>query len=262
MRARALLERARKVCNTRKVWTKSILLEEELDDKVRMNELLGKAIALFPSYDKFRLLQCNLVQRAEESGQAARLGLTTPARVLFRHALDACPKSSKLWIAASRCTKSPDKARSFLESARIAIPGNELLWLETLSNEKRAGNDTQYILAKALQECPKSGVLIYEDILADANPETRKRKATDAIQKSDDPYVLIAVAKVLELQRSFEKARRWYAKAVQKDPTFGDAWAAWYAMVLLFINIAYSYIVPFFLLFIFYIFNYYLSHFM
>lgn len=54
-----------------------------------------------------------------------------------------------------------------LEVARLRNPKNEGLWLEAVRLERRAGNakGAESLMAKALQECPASGVLWAEEIL-------------------------------------------------------------------------------------------------
>ena len=50
-------------------------------------------------------------------------------------------------------------------------------------------------MAKALQECPSSGLLWAESIFMESRPQ-RKTKSVDALKKCEhDPHVLLAVAK-------------------------------------------------------------------
>ena len=54
-----------------------------------------------------------------------------------------------------------------LEVARLRNPKHEGLWLEAVRLERRAGNakGADSLMAKALQDCPRSGVLWAEEIL-------------------------------------------------------------------------------------------------
>lgn len=53
----------------------------------------------------------------------------------------------------------------------------------------------QGLMAKAIQECPSSGILWAESIFMESRPQ-RKTKSVDALKKCEhDPYVLLAVAK-------------------------------------------------------------------
>ena len=50
-------------------------------------------------------------------------------------------------------------------------------------------------MAKAIQECPTSGILWAEAIFLEPHPQ-RKTKSVDALKKCEhDPHVLLAVAK-------------------------------------------------------------------
>jgi pre-mRNA-processing factor 6 len=53
----------------------------------------------------------------------------------------------------------------------------------------------QAVMAKALQDCPKAGLLWAEAIFLE-NRAARKTKSVDALKRCDnDPLVLVAVAK-------------------------------------------------------------------
>jgi pre-mRNA-processing factor 6 len=131
------------------------------------------------------------------------------------------------------------KARSLLELARLKNPKNPTLWIEAVRLERRAGNDVQAntLLAKALQECPQSGLLLSETIVTAAKPE-RKSKSAQAIQRCpEDPHVIVAVARLFASERSStgkqkqnkQKARKWFERAITLDQDLGDAWAHYYA---------------------------------
>lgn len=122
------------------------------------------------------------------------------------------------------------KARSLLELARLKNPKNPELWLEAVRLERRAGipklADT--LLAKALQECPTSGILLSENIMTAPRVE-QKSKSADAIKRSpDDPRVIFAVASLFAAERKNDKARKWFDRAVILDPDLGDSWARYY----------------------------------
>lgn len=72
------------------------------------------------------------------------------------------------------------KARSVLEKARLKNPKNEVIWLEAIRVELRAGmkDIANAMMAKALQECPTSGLLWAESIFLEARPQ-RKTKSVN-----------------------------------------------------------------------------------
>jgi pre-mRNA-processing factor 6 len=48
----------------------------------------------------------------------------------------------------------------------------------------------------------------------------------DALKNCDnDPYVILAVAKLFWEDRKIEKARTWFNRGVTTDPDLGDLWA-------------------------------------
>jgi pre-mRNA-processing factor 6 len=244
-----LLERARIQCDTRKVWKKSVLLEQELGNKRKMNDLLEQAIERFPMCDKLRLLQCHLAEEAEALGKGtlAEWGFKATARRLYRSAIGACPTSAQLLIAAARSMKDGMESLAFLEAAQTKIPKNENIWLEVIRLEFASGksNIAKNSLAKARKECPDSGILIAEDILTEKNANTRQKKATDALLTHEkNVYVLIAVSRILVLQGRFEEARNRLEKAASINPQMGDVWAAWYAMVFSINSLNYCFSIP------------------
>ena len=89
------------------------------------------------------------------------------------------------------------------------------------------------VLARALQECPNSGLLWAEAIQMEAKPQ-RKTKSVDALKKCEhDPHVLLAVSKLFWSERKLNKARDWLARTVKLEPDLGDAWIHFYKFELI-----------------------------
>ncbi|KAI9128319.1 hypothetical protein K1719_001312 [Acacia pycnantha] len=87
-------------------------------------------------------------------------------------------------------------------------------------------------MAKALQECPNSGILWAMSIEMVPRPQ-RKSKSMDALKKCDhDPHVIAAVAKLFWHDRKVDKARTWLNRAVTLAPDIGDFWALYYKFEL------------------------------
>ena len=110
-------------------------------------------------------------------------------------------------------------------------PKNAELWLEAIRLEKEASNEKMGInlMAKALQECPDSGVLWAEEIIT-APRATRRAKSLEALKRCDnDPHVICAVAGLFVDERKYPKARKWYNRAVTLDDKIGDVWAVYHA---------------------------------
>ena len=61
---------------------------------------------------------------------------------------------------------------------------------------------------------------------------TRKAKIVDALKHNDnDPYVIVAVAKLFWKDKKYEKAKKWFERAIALDPLVGDSWAYYYKFI-------------------------------
>ena len=88
------------------------------------------------------------------------------------------------------------------------------------------------LMAKALQECPSSGLLWSESVWLETRAQ-RKGKIVDALKKSENSaHVLITAARLFWSDRQVEKARSWFLKAEKADGDLGDAWAWHYKFEL------------------------------
>ena len=123
-------------------------------------------------------------------------------------------------IVAKRDAKEKDKEE---EGARV-LKGSEMVWAESVCVEERAANVTasatkaaltplsfalhlasvppltspqaKSMLARALQDCPSSGMLWSLAIFSENRPQ-RKSKSVDALKKSgDDAVVVCSVARL------------------------------------------------------------------
>jgi pre-mRNA-processing factor 6 len=156
------------------------------------------------------------------------------AREYYQKGLRRCSSSVPLWRLAGRLEErlhGVTKARSMFELARLKNQKNPELWLEAIRLERRAGNEKLAVtlMAKALQECPASGLLWAEEIITSPRPQ-QKSKSQEALTKcQNDSLVFCAVARLFEATRKYAKARKWYNQAVELNPDIGDHWAYFYA---------------------------------
>ncbi|KAJ2922650.1 hypothetical protein H1R20_g14434, partial [Candolleomyces eurysporus] len=123
------------------------------------------------------------------------------------------------------------KARAFLEKARLAVPKDERLWAESARVEERSSGagsaQAKLMLARALQECPTSGLLWSMNLWAEHQP-TRKFRSVDPLKKSSgDPLIVCTVARLFWQERKIKKAREWLRRAVKVDKDIGDVWGRW-----------------------------------
>jgi pre-mRNA-processing factor 6 len=126
------------------------------------------------------------------------------------------------------------KARSLLELARLKNPKNDVLWLEAIRLERRSNNIklAETLMARAIQECPTSGLLLTESIVTSSRVE-QKSKSADAIKRNpESPFIISAVATLFASDRKIDKARKWFDRAVQLNPDWGDSWGKYYSFEL------------------------------
>ena len=196
-------------------------------------EVVSAALSKYPKFAKLYMIQGQIHEKR---------GNRTAARAAFAAGLKACPKEETLWILASRLEEADGrsiKARSLLEKGRLTIPQSEALWAEAVHVEERvaassgggpqAQAQAKAVLARALQECPTSGVLWSLAIWAEPRP-ARKARSVDALKKTkDNPVVTCTVARLFWAERKIEQARRWFARSVgtEQDKDLGDNWAWW-----------------------------------
>ena len=244
-RARVLLQRAREQAPTRRVYMKAALLEREERKTDAALALLQEGITKYPDFAKFYMMGGQIIANDMPKSKTT----LEKSRKFYQKGLQACPNEATIWILASRLEENAaafitddafvakmagTKARSLLELARLKNPNNPELWLESIRLETRVGNaklaDT--LMARALQDCPKSGKLWAEQLRM-ANRAEQKRKAADAIQRCpEDVHVIVAVASLFGKDGKDAKARKWFDRAVQVDPDHGDAWATYYAYLI------------------------------
>ena len=238
-RARVLLQRARERAPSARVYMKSALLERENKHYNDALNLIEEGILKYSNFPKLYMMGGQICSE-DLAGDKQNLEL---ARKFYQRGLQSCPNDSvTLWILASRLEEQAGefdsslrggvtKARSLLELSRLKNPKNPELWVEATRLERRTGNDKLAVtlMARALQECPTSGLLLAENISTAPRVE-QKSKSADAIKKCpDDPRVIAAVASLFASERKHEKARKWFERAVVLDPDLGDSWARYYA---------------------------------
>lgn len=236
-RARVLLRRARDRAPSARVYMKSALLERENRKFNDALDLIEEGLSKYPDFAKLYMMGGQICSQdlSRDKSNLER------ARKFYQRGLQSCPNNVTLWILASRLEERAGvfdsslrsgvtKARSLLELSRLKNPKNPELWVEAIRLERRAGNDKLAVtlMARALQECPSSGLLLAENISTAPRVE-QKSKSADAIKKCpDDPRVIAAVASLFASERKHEKARKWFERAVVLDPDLGDSWARYY----------------------------------
>ncbi|TIB73106.1 hypothetical protein E3Q23_03114 [Wallemia mellicola] len=225
--ARMLLNKARLQSGTERIWMKSAVFERQHGDKAKALEYVNQAIEKYPKFDKLYMIKVGLIDQSQHK----------EIRDTFTTGLKLCPHSVPLWILASQFEERMGviiRSRALLEKARLTIKNSDILWAEAIKVEERANaaNQAKALLSKALQECPNSGILWSIAIWMEPRP-SRKTKSVDALRKvTDDPTIIVTVARTLWMEGKKDKARSWLSKSCKADPDNGDHWAWWYKFEL------------------------------
>ena len=176
---------------------KAAIVERELGNADMERHFLKEGIQKFPTFAKFWMMLGQL---------EARVKSKEIARNAYTAGLKKCDDSVPLWIAAAQLEEQDGRvlvARSILEQARRKNLGVPELWLAAVRVERRSEHtrEAESLLAKGLQECPKSGLLLSESIRM-APRAQRKSKCVEALKRSEnDPHVIAAVAELFLFDR-------------------------------------------------------------
>ncbi|KAI8849423.1 PRP1 splicing factor, N-terminal-domain-containing protein [Chytridium lagenaria] len=228
--ARAIYAYALQVFPQKKsIWRRAAFLEKAHGTRDSLEEVLQRAVRYCPQAEILWLMG------AKEKWLS---GDVAGAKQILESAFEANPNSEQIWLAAIKLeveTGETSEAQKFCKKARIWMKSillerqlgnadealsllNEL-W-KTIRVEFRAGNlpMAKAMIAKSLQECPTSGLLWAEAILAEPRPQ-RKSRSMDALKKCEnDPIVLVTIARLFWTERKIDKARNWFARAVKVNP--------------------------------------------
>ncbi|KAF9606912.1 hypothetical protein IFM89_029511 [Coptis chinensis] len=172
-RARMLLVKVQERGGTERVWMKAAIVEGELGNTAEERRLLEEGLQRFPSFFKLWLMLAQLEHR---------LGHLNEGRQAYESGLKHCPSYCiPLCLALASLEENMNglgKARAVLTMARKKNPK------KSESIELRHANKKE---AKALQECPTSGIIWAESI-----EMAPKRKSSNAyIKCNHDPFVRI-----------------------------------------------------------------------
>ncbi|EXJ82672.1 hypothetical protein A1O3_06486 [Capronia epimyces CBS 606.96] len=238
--ARELLATARQEAPTERVWYKSAAYERQLGNtdvaldlvlQGLTSAVVDKKETRFPRSAKLWMMKGQIYEDK---------GMMPQAREAYSQGTRACPKSVPLWLLAARLEEKAGvtiKARSVLDRARLQNPKNPELWVESVRVELQAKppniQQAKILMSKALQECPKSGLLWTENIWKLQPRTQRKPLSLEAIKNVDnDPSLFVTVARIFWSERKLDKAMNWFEKAIVLDSDLGDTWA-WYLKFLM-----------------------------
>ncbi|KAH0915331.1 hypothetical protein HID58_029777, partial [Brassica napus] len=206
--ARVILEEANAaIPNSEEIWLAAFKLEFENKEMERARMVPGKA---------------------RERGGTGRVWMKS---AVFERELGNVEEERRL-LEEGKKLNGLNKARVILTNARKRCPKEDELWLAAIRIELRHGNkkEAERLMSKALQELPKSGILLAADIEMAPQCPLPKMKIKDALKKNcvKEGYVTASVAKIFWRERKVDKARKYFERTVKLNPDNGDFWALYY----------------------------------
>ena len=223
-RAKEIYNIARQNCNTAKIWMQSAQLERELGNDKEALTLVMEGITKHPNFPKLWMIAGQIEEK---------LGNVNKAREIYDRGTTLNKSSVPLWICLidlEAKTGNIAKSRSILEKARLRNLGTSDLWYSAVKLEELADNPkgAKFTLSKGLQESPKNGELWA--LAIEMEPKSsRTAKSVEAMKICDnDPYVILAIAKLFWKEKKFDKTEKWLERCVLVNGDYGDAWIYYY----------------------------------
>jgi pre-mRNA-processing factor 6 len=217
--AKELLAKARSEACTERIFVKSVVFERQMKRSTRGLEIATAGLKKFPQCAKL-YMQMGQIHEALED--------LPSANSVYAQGVKACPKSVPLWLLQAKSDEKQGviiRARSVLDRASLVNDKNERLWYERIKLEQRSKNSqqAQVLMARAIQECPTSGLLWSENVWMQS-PIQRRTRILDAVKACEnDAFVLTTVGRDFWMAGK-PKALTWLERATRADPDNGDSW--------------------------------------
>ncbi|ODV84953.1 hypothetical protein CANARDRAFT_28689 [[Candida] arabinofermentans NRRL YB-2248] len=212
-----------------RVWYKNVNFLRTLGKTDLALKMIDDGLNLHPTEPKLYMQMGQIYEDLENYEKA---------RDSYHMGTKACSDSSILWVSLSRIDEQRlnkvVRARSILDQGLAMNPIDDMIFLERIALEKRAGNHQQSrsLLAKGLKTIPNSPLLWKEEILS-AKASQRKNVYTMALNKTDDnPLVILTIAKDMWNTGKISRAKQFFDACLAKDPDFGDCYIQYYLFLL------------------------------
>ncbi|AET39908.1 U4/U6-U5 snRNP complex subunit PRP6 Ecym_5130 [Eremothecium cymbalariae DBVPG len=148
------------------------------------------------------------------------------------------PNCPELWISLAEIDElnlqKPTNARSNLDIGILKNPNSWQLYVAKSKMEHRLGNqdNARLIVHQGLQKCPKSPELWCQNIRLIAKKSMQKTLFQDALKSTDNHGLVLAeIGRSFFCESKYDKALRWFQRAVEDQPKIGDSWV-WYYLTL------------------------------
>ncbi|KAI5949747.1 prp1 [Candida theae] len=206
-----------------KFWYRYIhILRCKRDSPKNVLKVSQRALDLFP--DSWKLHLQNIQILMEDMGNLVS------AREAAALSVQVCPQSPILWIKYSLVEEKLGvliRARSILDKASLTIPNSVEIAVAHVDLEKRQGNikAATSIAAKNLKQFPSNAHVWYQHLLLIPKMSLRKPEFINALQKTNNsPEILLYLGVLFWKDGKFLKAKSWFDRSLNADPTNGDAW--------------------------------------
>lgn len=223
-KARELFREAKLNVNNERVWYKYVTFLRQLGSIDEALDSIEEGLTRFPSCYKLYMQKAQIL---EEGGDLLS------ARSILSLGTKSVPESVELWIYLSEIDfklGNGTRARATLDLGLLKNPKSDKLWVPKLELEKKLNNTDQVkvMLSKALKEFPHSSYLWSYNLTFNNKKSLRKTLYQDALSATNNNVrVLIIIGYNFWVDGKFDKAKRWFERAIVADEDFGDAWG-WY----------------------------------
>lgn len=203
-------------------------LEDEwvLSNTKFVKRMLEKLVIIYPSYIDFWLMKAQIETKNCEYDVAEST---------FKSAIDLNSFQYELTLYLSQLEEKRGNfmlAKDHLEIERKEKREEIQLWIASIRLELRVNNiyEAKNLLYQAMEKFPRSGELWAELISMEILNEREKKIAEAFKICGDDINIILAASKYFFCQGKVKKSRKWFNKAIEINPDFGDAWGYYYKL--------------------------------
>jgi len=224
-----LFQEAKVKVNNERIWYKYVTFLRQVGSKNEAFDAIEEGLSTFPKCWKLYMQKAQLFKEQDDLSKA---------RNIISIGTKTIPESVELWIYLSDLDYQLDngtRARSDLDLALLKNPKSDKLWVAKLELEQKLQNTDQInvMLTKALKEFPHSSYLWGFNLKFNTKKSLRKTLYQDALNATNNSVrILIIIGYNFWIDGKFDKAKRWFERAIIADEDFGDSWAWYYNFLI------------------------------
>lgn len=228
-KVRELFNEAKVKVQNERIWYKYVTFLRQQGSNTEAVDAIDEGLLSFPSCYKLYLQKAQILEEA---------GDLTKARNVLSIGTKSAPEAIELWRYLSDVDYklgNGTRARSDLDLGLLKNPNSDKLWFAKLELEKKLKNTDQIsvMLTKALKEFPHSSFIWRFNLTFNTKKSLRKTLYQDALNATNNNVrVLIIIGYNFWIDGKFDKAKRWFERAIVADEDFGDSWAWYYNFLI------------------------------